>query len=125
MCVWDLRRVHKESDEGSPCTRTLTGHSKSVTALYFGGGQAVTGANDKTLRQWDIETGQCMITMDILWALSNTALTGEALDAPDTSAGSYNGPFSYAAPPYEDGSWEMYTDFVGGVQFWGLSLIHI
>ncbi len=23
---------------------------------------------------------------------------------------------------YSDGSWEMYTDFVGGVQFWGYAL---
>lgn len=25
-------------------------------------------------------------------------------------------------PPYADGSWEMYQDFVGGVQFWGYAL---
>ncbi|WFD36257.1 [histone H3]-dimethyl-L-lysine(36) demethylase [Malassezia cuniculi] len=149
--IWDLRRVRQESpsqtagqpassqrasgqpageppeddsdEQESPCVRTLSGHSKSVTALYFRDGQAVTGANDKTLRQWDLETGQCILTMDILWALSNAVPVGDALDAaPDTSAAAYNGPFSYAAPPYEDGSWEMYTDFVGGVQFWGCAL---
>ena len=34
----------------------------------------------------------------------------------------YTGPFSYPQPPYEDGTWEMYTDFVGGIQFWGYAL---
>ena len=30
--------------------------------------------------------------------------------------------FSTPMPPYADGSWEMYQDFVGGVQFWGYAL---
>jgi division protein 1 len=30
--------------------------------------------------------------------------------------------FSVPTPPYSDGTWEMYTDFVGGVQFWGYAL---
>lgn len=128
--VWDLRKVGKEGDvvdentrdDASPCVRTLSGHSKSVTALYYANRQIVTGANDKTLRQWDIETGQCVLTMDILWALSNSAPADDALDIHDTSMGNFSGPFSYPAPPYEDGSWEMYTSFVGGVQFWGYAL---
>lgn len=31
-------------------------------------------------------------------------------------------PFAVPTPPYADGSWEMYQDFVGGVQFWGYAL---
>lgn len=30
--------------------------------------------------------------------------------------------FAVPTPPYADGSWEMYQDFVGGVQFWGYAL---
>jgi division protein 1 len=30
--------------------------------------------------------------------------------------------FALPTPPYADGSWEMYQDFVGGVQFWGYAL---
>jgi division protein 1 len=33
-----------------------------------------------------------------------------------------NGQFAVPTPPYADGSWEMYQDFVGGVQFWGYAL---
>jgi division protein 1 len=33
-----------------------------------------------------------------------------------------SGQFAIPTPPYADGSWEMYQDFVGGVQFWGYAL---
>ncbi len=35
---------------------------------------------------------------------------------------SATGKFAVPTPPYADGSWEMYQDFVGGVQFWGYAL---
>lgn len=124
--VFDLRRVDdfeaaartrmnggEVSDVPDPCLRTLEGHSCGISALCFDSGSVVTGANDKTMRQWDLETGQCVLTMDILWALSS---------ADHGAPTKYNGPFSYPMPPFEDGSWEMFTDFVGGVQFWGYAL---
>ncbi|KAG9122093.1 Mitochondrial fission protein [Ceratobasidium sp. 392] len=55
------------------CVRVLEGHSKAVTALYFEDECMVTGASDKTIRQWDITTGQCVLTMDILWAIAHPA----------------------------------------------------
>lgn len=98
----------------------------------------MTGSSDKTIRQWDVNTGQCVLTMDILWAISN------APSAPSQSSGSYDsyplhsadnvlpgsnllaavtsGAFAVPTPPYSDGSWDMYQDFVGGVQFWGYAL---
>jgi division protein 1 len=30
--------------------------------------------------------------------------------------------FSVPTPPFSDGTWDMYSDFVGGVQFWGFAL---
>ena len=33
-----------------------------------------------------------------------------------------NSHFAVPTPPYADGTWEMYQDFVGGVQFWGYAL---
>ena len=30
--------------------------------------------------------------------------------------------FAVPTPPYADGTWEMYQDFVGGLQFWGYAL---
>ncbi|WRT63656.1 mitochondrial division protein 1 [Kwoniella shivajii] len=140
----------------SPCVRTLEGHSKSVTALYYEDGCLVTGSSDKTIRQWDVATGQCILTMDILWAISNPPPAPVAAPAPpprlkhrsSTSFGSIHyddilpspgasfagmsgssllsavagNHFAIPTPPYADGSWEMYQDFVGGVQFWGYAL---
>ncbi|PWN50959.1 WD40 repeat-like protein [Violaceomyces palustris] len=144
-----------ERDEHDPCLRSLEGHSKAVTSLYFDDNCLVTGASDKTLRQWDLNTGQCVLTMDILWAISNPT-TSQALSQsefgfgytssskrasngstilgsglPDlsgaapfglTGQNNFSGAFSHPTPPFSDGSWEMYQDFVGGVQFWGYAL---
>ncbi|GMK59965.1 hypothetical protein CspeluHIS016_0901820 [Cutaneotrichosporon spelunceum] len=149
---------HKE-DPG-PCVRTLEGHSKAVTAMYYEGGTLVTGSSDKTLRQWDVSTGQCVQTMDILWAISNPPVLPSLPPSPrkkarpgmsnrsSTSFGSVQyddllpspggatnpnaahqqllaavtGQFAVPTPPFADGTWDMYQDFVGGVQFWGYAL---
>lgn len=167
-------------EEGGPCVRVLEGHSKAVTALYYEEGCLVTGSSDKTIRQWDANTGQCVLTMDILWAIAHppaptmssplkpTNIPPMDLDSPYTSptrprlrgrASTYfssnyggdaddylsspglgqsfmgglpghgilsaasGGQFAVPTPPYADGSWEMYQDFVGGVQFWGYALV--
>lgn len=141
----------EEKDEFDPCVKSLEGHSKAVTSLYFDDNCLVTGASDKTLRQWDLNTGQCVLTMDILWAISNPT-SSQAISQSDfgfpespsrkatsssilgptrpelTSSNSFSllnnlsGTFAFPTPPYADGSWEMYQDFVGGVQFWGYAL---
>ncbi|KAF7340104.1 Trp-Asp repeats containing protein [Mycena venus] len=107
------------------CARVLEGHTKAVTALYFEDDCLVTGASDKTLRQWDLTTGQCVMTMDILWAISHPQRTpGGALpNAMFSGAAASVGTFAVPTPPYADGSWDMYEDFVGGVQFWGYGLV--
>ncbi|KAL8293674.1 hypothetical protein RQP46_000375 [Phenoliferia psychrophenolica] len=133
--------------EAGPCVRTLDGHTKAVTSLYFDESCLVTGSSDRTLRQWDLQTGQCVLTMDILWAISNPQASQRLSSEPDEV---YEDPYSaYASPTssprkpslasplrrqsstfgsapatttYADGSWEMYEDFVGGVQFWGYAL---
>lgn len=86
----------------------------------------VTGASDKTLRQWDLTTGQCVMTMDILWAISHPQPTISGNGLPNylvPGAAASAGHFAVPTPPYADGSWEMYQDFVGGVQFWGYGLV--
>ncbi|KAH9466122.1 hypothetical protein Pst134EA_033468 [Puccinia striiformis f. sp. tritici] len=62
--------VDHRSDQ-DPCVMKLEGHSRSVTALYFDDACLVTGSSDKTIRQWDLNTGQAVMTMDILWAIQN------------------------------------------------------
>jgi division protein 1 len=174
----ELANVEKDKRlEGDPCLRVLEGHSKSITSLYYEDNCLVTGSNDKTVRQWDVNTGQCILTMDILWAISNPpAMTintinpattpvssprrpgilgrgstyRNSISSPYAGGGDYDpfddpflaspgpgmmmgmpgsgvlnattGQFAVPTPPFADGSWEMYQDFVGGVQFWGYAL---
>jgi len=118
----------RSSDEKSPadaCDRVLEGHTRSVTALYFENDCLVTGASDKTLRQWDLTTGQCVMTMDILWAISHPqpSYGGGPSNGLFSGAAAAVGSFAVPTPPAADGSWEMYQDFVGGVQFWGYGLV--
>ncbi|KAG9050978.1 Mitochondrial fission protein [Tulasnella sp. UAMH 9824] len=134
----------RQSTTDGPCVRVLEGHSKGVSALYFEDIclvrlavsrdsskltdlEQVSGASDKTLRQWDLSTGQCVLTMDILWAMSHppssslyssTSLASSSV-LPNITASN----FAFPTPPYADGSWEMYQDFVGAVQFWGYALV--
>ena len=116
------------------CLRTLEGHTKTVSSLYFEDACLVSGASDKTIRQWDINTGQCVLTMDLLWALSHSASQpepssprGSAFSIPGLPGASLlsaaSNSFSFPSPPMADGSWDMYSDFVGGVQFWGYALV--
>ncbi|CAD6936914.1 unnamed protein product [Tilletia laevis] len=55
-------------------------------------------------------------------SMSMSALS--ASGAGGSSGGNWTGAFSYPTPAYADGSWEMYTDFVGpgALQFWGYAL---
>ena len=80
----------------------------------------MTGASDKTLRQWDLTTGQCVMTMDILWAISHPSSTTAPSPLQNQT---FPGSFSVQMPPYADGTRECYEDFVGGVQFWGYGLV--
>ncbi|KAF8912915.1 WD40-repeat-containing domain protein [Gymnopilus junonius] len=115
-----IRSSEDTEAKDNACARVLEGHTQAVTALYFEDECLVTGASDKTLRQWDLTTGQCVMTMDILWAISHPA--NPSLSAPIFSQ-SFPGSFSVLTPPYADGTRETYEDFVGGVQFWGYGLV--
>ncbi|KAA8899403.1 WD40-repeat-containing domain protein [Sphaerosporella brunnea] len=53
---------------------TLDSHIDEVTALYFQGDMLVSGSEDKTLRQWDLEKGRCVQTLDVLWAAAQSSM---------------------------------------------------
>ena len=53
---------------------TLGSHIDQVTALYFQGDMLVSGSADKTLRQWDLEKGRCVQTLDVLWAAAQSSM---------------------------------------------------
>ena len=66
------------------------------------------------------------MTMDILWAISHppAAVPGAAMpNALFPGAAAAAGTFAVPTPPYADGTWELYQDFVGAVQFWGYGLV--
>lgn len=55
---------------------TLEGHVAEITALHFKGDTLVSGAADKTLRQWDLVKGRCVQTLDVLWAAAQASTLG-------------------------------------------------
>jgi division protein 1 len=64
--------------------------------------------------------------MDILWALHHTDPTtfaGATMSHASTGLFTPMQHFSVSVPQYADPQWEMYEDFVGGVQFWGYALV--
>jgi division protein 1 len=63
------------------------------------------------------------MTMDILWAISHPHNSNPGIALPSNIFSGAVGTFAVPTPPYADGTWEMYEDFVGGVQFWGYGLV--
>lgn len=58
----------------------------------------LSGSNDKTIKEWDLETGQCVLTMDLLWAMGTSNSWSDWMtEAQDQS-------------------------YVGGLQFWQYAL---
>jgi len=65
------------------------------------------------------------MTMDILWAISHpsTLPAGHMPGFPVAGATAAVGAFAVPTPPYADGSWELYQDFIGAVQSWEYALV--
>lgn len=53
----------------------LEAHVDEVTALHFKGDTLISGSADKTLRQWDLEKGRCVQTLDVMWAAAQASAT--------------------------------------------------
>ncbi|KAI5820429.1 WD40-repeat-containing domain protein [Pyronema omphalodes] len=96
--LWDLSRADSyryAPDEDSTeipsmadChVLTLGSHIDEVTALYFQGDMLVSGSADKTLRQWDLEKGRCVQTLDVLWAAAQNNMDEGKWRAPSGRVG--------------------------------------
>ncbi|KAF9173083.1 Mitochondrial fission protein [Mortierella sp. AD010] len=80
-------------------TNTLFGHTGPVNCLYFEGEKLLSGSNDKTIKEWDLTTGQCVLTMDLLWAMGTSNSWSDWMDMDLRS-----------------------NKFVGSLQFWQYAL---
>ncbi|RUS15615.1 WD40-repeat-containing domain protein, partial [Jimgerdemannia flammicorona] len=88
---------------------TFDGHNGEVTCIYADEKHLVSGASDRTMKQWDLETCQCVLTLDIMWAMGGTkaanvwAASDMQLDAWANESGEVG-------------------EFVGALQFWNFAL---
>ncbi|KAL3472815.1 mitochondrial division protein 1 [Aspergillus californicus] len=93
--LWDLsrarsthrnNRINKSEEDTSDDLHSTTledcyvfsldSHVGEVTALHFKGNTLISGSADKTLRQWDLSTGRCVQTLDVLWAAAQASSLG-------------------------------------------------
>ncbi|KAI2623714.1 mitochondrial division protein [Xylaria nigripes] len=54
---------------------TLQSHVDEITALHLRGDMLVSGSSDKTLRQWDLQKGRCVQTLDVMWAAAQASVS--------------------------------------------------
>ncbi|KAJ2879687.1 Mitochondrial fission protein [Coemansia aciculifera] len=50
------------------CESTFTGHGDAVTCFQARAGTLLSGSGDKTVREWDLATGQLRQAIDLTWA---------------------------------------------------------
>jgi mitochondrial division protein 1 len=86
---------------------TLQAHVDEITALHFSGDVLVSGSADKTLRQWDLEKGRCVQTLDVMWAAAQAS----------ASVGTGEGAWRHTNRPTSGAA-----DFVGALQVFDAAL---
>ncbi|KAF4549087.1 putative mitochondrial division protein [Elsinoe fawcettii] len=101
---------------------TLSSHVAEVTALHFQNQTLVSGSSDKTLRQWDLNTGRCVQTLDVLWAAAQASTTSvastpfsSAFPSPSPSLSNNNDWFRPSVQRTQTAS-AVEADFVGALQ---------
>lgn len=93
---------------------TLSAHVAEITALHMHNNTLVSGSADKTLRQWDIEKGRCVQTLDVLWAAAQASAS-----ISNTSSSDAEPTFWRQPGRGKDGST---ADFVGALQCFDAAL---
>ena len=99
---------------------TLSAHVAEITAMHFRGDTLVSGSADKTLRQWDLEKGRCVQTLDVLWAAAqasasiDTTAPSKYGDSAATTASQWRNTGARAPDPS--------ADFVGALQCFDAAL---
>lgn len=78
--LWNLSNLSandedSEDSEHSVLTHSFDSHVDEITLLNFHKNILVSGSADRTIRQWDLQTGHCLQTIDVLWASTQQNLS--------------------------------------------------
>ncbi|ODV61947.1 WD repeat MDV1/CAF4 family protein [Ascoidea rubescens DSM 1968] len=89
--LWNLNKITNLDDdiipeegsneENDPCIFTFDDHVDEITSLYFHNYNLLSGSLDKTIRQWDMQTGTCLQTLDVLWASTHNSVDPNSVTA--------------------------------------------
>ena len=101
---------------------TLQAHVAEVTALNFRGSTLVSGSADKTIRQWDLEKGRCVQTLDVLWAAAQASTINPAANNGGSSSTAGNGNSGGWWRPTSGRTPTGDADFVGALQVFDAAL---
>ena len=96
---------------------TLNAHVAEVTALNFRGSTLVSGSADKTLRQWDLEKGRCVQTLDVLWAAAQANTISPSANS-SSSGSNESGWWRPTSGRVQDAQ----ADFIGALQVFDAAL---
>ena len=94
---------------------TLEAHVDEITALHFRGDVLVSGSADKTIRQWDLEKGRCVQTLDVMWAAAQASASSFSIGGSSGTAEGAGWRHSSRAPSSS-------ADFVGALQVFDAAL---
>ncbi|ORX67044.1 WD40 repeat-like protein [Linderina pennispora] len=95
---------------GLCCENTFVGHKDAVTCFQASYGKLISGGADKTVREWDLSTGQLRQTIDVNWATKDSHSTRVA------------GRNLASAPVAKRGTDEGDGGFIGALQFYDFAL---
>lgn len=103
----------EEENDNDPCVYTFESHIDEVTALHFDNLNLISGSSDRTIRQWDMKTGHCLQTLDVLWVTNNSTNVTSSIDAS----------FSYQGYSNVNGaSANSNSPFIGALQCYSAAL---
>ncbi|KAJ1949010.1 Mitochondrial fission protein [Linderina pennispora] len=120
------------------CENTFVGHKDAVTCFQASYGKLISGGADKTIREWDLSTGQLRQTIDVNWATKDshsTRVVGRNLAS--SSPSPWSSPrigdrrsaaramtplTDFSAPVAKRGTDEGDGGFVGALQFYDFAL---
>ncbi|KAJ2228330.1 Mitochondrial fission protein [Coemansia sp. RSA 1722] len=68
------------------CENTFIGHSDAVTCMQAESGTLITGSADKTVREWDLNTGMLRQAIDVAWATRTSTSSVRVSGAPPATS---------------------------------------